>query len=211
MDDESIREAAIEDAVDTLAEEQPEHWAHNVRDWRDALPSRDDRWLRVWCVRRLNAGDGPDSVDQLWRIERAPRPHDLDLPTPRQHAVYRKAFITAMQAGIAACEEQCDLSCDPDHVIAEAIDAARATLNEESSNYDMDEVHVQRVVGGNPAHTEVELSCGHRRWLPNEQYTWRARSHGSYRFPYPCIRTDCPHHTPYTQEAPNTAPRETER
>lgn len=130
MDDDSIREAAIEDAVHTIAEEQPEHWAHNVGGWRDGLPHRDDRWLRLFCVRRFNAGEGPDDVSELWRIERAPRPHDLDLPTPRQHAVYRQAFITAMKAGITVCEAQCDLGTpyDPDHVTANAIDAARATL-----------------------------------------------------------------------------------
>lgn len=164
MDLADLREGAVEDAVETLTDEQPEHWAFSARGWRDGLPERDDRWLDVFCTRRLNSGEGadtPDELDRLMRLlrrrpgmsaaalRRSQRLVPYDLPTPQQRQAYRRAFIRAMNAGIAACEKGCEYGeterraagygedttvtvhadgYDPDEITANAADAARATL-----------------------------------------------------------------------------------
>lgn len=120
----------IDDAAQALADEPMEYWACDAQSWLDALPDRDDRWLLVWCTRRVNDGAGPAGPSDLpafWfgspgRPDRPP--HRWQRPTARQLGDYARGFRAAMQAGIAVCEAGYSDGDDPEEVLARAIEAA---------------------------------------------------------------------------------------
>jgi hypothetical protein len=114
-----LREWGVEDAVTVLSEEQPEYFAHTVASVGDATPgglASLPRTLCSWIA-------GPYFDDERTSRE--------EWPTAAEVLVYQEAYSRALRAGMSVCEEGCsldDYDPDPDIITADAIDAARATL-----------------------------------------------------------------------------------
>lgn len=129
---EQIREWAVDDVVEALSEEQPEHWAYNVRsaagvlrDWDRLVQGestiRGSDACTAYLTRWMNGGVDPHPSEKR---------SDYERPTPGQVLTYRSAVLAALKAGIAACEDGCDAdgNHDPDDVTEAAVEAARGTL-----------------------------------------------------------------------------------
>jgi hypothetical protein len=101
---------AVEDAVLTLSDEQPEHFAFDVS-LDQAMPN--EHHAEAWLRSRLNDGDDDDTIDHVQPLD------------PQLHA-YISAHRRALGAGIRAYEAGCVGEYDADDVTDVAIAAAQA-------------------------------------------------------------------------------------